>query len=209
MDKVNKTYLWIVNRNETMNLRERKSVRLLTNIDVCSLVRRIRSSEKEREADKERERENQNYEKFDQDEKDFLIWSARDRMSRVAAGGAPDISSSDWTGDTGPSLSLSFSFFWNFHGGMCHPVTEPTWGTRRPMGPSQAPPSIPPDLLLLLLLFEINVTVTQYERNPPRFTRVICFFFLLIQRFSTCTYTYIHTEWNYSNFLLFLISIRN
>lgn len=56
-----------------MNLRERKSVRLLTNIDVCSLVRRIRSSEKEREADKERERENQNYEKFDQDEKDFLI----------------------------------------------------------------------------------------------------------------------------------------
>ena len=69
-------------------------------------VRRMRSGEREK-----RERKNQNYEKFDQDEEDFLIWSARDRMSRVAAGGAPDISFSDWTADTGPSLSLSSETF--------------------------------------------------------------------------------------------------
>lgn len=40
---------------------------------------------------------------------------------------------------------------------MCHPVTEPTWGTRRPMGPSSA--SLRPTLLPFSLSLSLRLSI--------------------------------------------------
>lgn len=210
MDKVNETYLWIVNRNETMNLpraKIRPSVNEYRRMQPLTTdVRRMRSSEKEREADKERERESK-------------LWEVRSRWKRF-----PDLIRAGQDVAGGRRWRPQYKLFWLNRWYRAKPLSlflfllklsrrnvsschwthmgyETSHGpvTSSPIHSSRSPPPPPPSFRDKRYCYAIRTQSTTFYAN----------YLLLIQRFSICTYTYIHTEWNYSNFLLFLISIRN